>query len=280
MRLPWSARSKGSKETARLRPACRRSRPGRRGPAAPAAPPASAARPIASKAWSNSPSALGQGDRRAQRQRLLAPLAAEVDGDDRIGAGEHQAEHDRLPDAAAADDHRALPRPHARGVQHGADARGHRAADQRGDLRRDAPDRSPRPRIPGPRSPRRTSRARGTRACRQRSKGAPAHACPGTATRAPTRTARSAGRARTRTARRSPPRPRRARPARSPRRRPRPRDRARAAAGPSSRRRARAGRSGRRRWRSAARGPGRRPGPAAPARPRAARRRVRGPAPS
>ena len=82
--------------------------------------------------------ALGGGHRarRAQRQRLLAPPGIEVDGDDRIGAREHEAEHDRLPDAAAADDHRALPRPHARGVQHRADARGHRAADQRRDLRR------------------------------------------------------------------------------------------------------------------------------------------------
>ena len=50
---------------------------------------------------------------RAQRQRLLAAFGAEVDGGDRVRAREHEAEDDRLADAAAADDDRALPRPHA-----------------------------------------------------------------------------------------------------------------------------------------------------------------------
>ena len=84
--------------------------------------------------------ALGDLDRRgrAQRERLLAPLGAEIDRDDLVRAGEHEAEDDRLTDAAAADDDDALARPHARGVDHRADARGDAAPDQRRDLRRQA----------------------------------------------------------------------------------------------------------------------------------------------
>ena len=128
--------------------------------------------------------------RRPQRQRLLAPLGAEIDGDDRVRARQHEAEDDRLADAAAADDDRALPRPHARGVEHRADAGGHAAADQRGDLRRHARVDRPRPPTPARPSPRRTCRGRGRRARRRSPTGARAPACRCTATRGPAAHAR------------------------------------------------------------------------------------------
>ena len=59
-----------------------------------------------------------------------------VDGDDRPRLGQPGAHDRRKPDSSQADDDHALPRPDAGGVEHGADAGGHRAADEGGHLGR------------------------------------------------------------------------------------------------------------------------------------------------
>src|SRR5215207_7156346 len=60
-------------------------------------------------------------------------LVGEVDRDDGVGADQAQAEQNRLSDASTAEHYGGIARTDARRVSHGADAGGHRAADQRGD---------------------------------------------------------------------------------------------------------------------------------------------------
>jgi hypothetical protein len=70
------------------------------------------------------------------RRRLLAPADDRVDAEHAGSAGDAGALGDRDADAAEADDHDGGAGLDLGGVQHRADARLHRAADDRGDLER------------------------------------------------------------------------------------------------------------------------------------------------
>ena len=74
--------------------------------------------------------------RRAEGLRRFQLVVGDVDGDDRRGAGHARALHGIEPDAAAADDDDAAADPHARRVDHGAEAGQHAAGDERGDVER------------------------------------------------------------------------------------------------------------------------------------------------
>ena len=73
---------------------------------------------------------------RAEGLGELELLLVEVDGDDRIGLEDRGGADRRQTDAADAEDRNGLAGPHLCGVQHGAGAGQHRAADDAADIAR------------------------------------------------------------------------------------------------------------------------------------------------